>query len=109
MDKTSVLKVKVKQEEEKGYEEVHSEDFLRPEVAKLMPVNEIVQTYITTIDLTKRQGLVEVKLEIFKKNDWWKSGWYFEGLVLEPVTGPGQEEQPIPAVPEESSISTILY
>ena len=42
-----------------------------------------------------------MKLEIFKKNDWWKSGWYFEGLVLEPVTGPGQEEQPIPAVPEE--------
>ena len=60
-----------------------------------MPVKQIVQTYLATIDLKGRQGTVDVRLEIFKKNDWWKSGWYFEGLVLEPVSGPGQEEEPV--------------
>ena len=39
-----------------------------------------------TLDLSKVEApFVNVKLRMFKKNDWWKNGWYFEGIVLEPI------------------------
>ena len=58
---------------------------MNPEITKAMPDKQIVQTYITTIDLRDSLSKASVVISIFKKNDWWKSGWYFEGMVLEPV------------------------
>jgi hypothetical protein len=49
-----------------------------------------VKTYITTIDFQASLGVPEdslasVKLNFYKNDDWWKSGWLIEGFILEPV------------------------
>ena len=45
------------------------------------------KTYLTSIDLSgypAEGDPLSVKLRFFKKNDNWKSKWFFEGMVLEP-------------------------
>ena len=58
---------------------------------QMNPKGQILKTYITTIDLsspglvTPDNHLASVKVNFFKNDDWWKSGWLIEGFILEPV------------------------
>jgi hypothetical protein len=69
---TSTLTVKVKRHESMPYEECHKIDYLDSDTIERMPAETIIQTYLTTIDLTESQSAANVRLEIFKKDDWWK-------------------------------------
>ena len=80
-------------------------DYLDQETSNSMPEETIVQTYLTTVDLTGSKGLASVRLEIFRKQDWWKSGWYFEGMVLEPETPSSPEIQKVSPKKEEQEYS----
>ena len=49
--------------------------------------NVLRKSYLTTIDLADfGEEPLTVRLRMFKIDDSWKSGWYFEGVVLEPST-----------------------
>ena len=48
--------------------------------------NKIEKTLITKIDLSEyRNEEFNVKVRMIHTNDNWKTKWYFEGMILEPI------------------------
>ena len=51
--------------------------------------NRLEKSYITTIDLTQEElddVLFSVSIQFIHNNGGeWKGGWYFEGILLEPI------------------------
>ena len=85
------MKVLTKYPTQSDYELVFEDkQYIKAEmITQMTPKDRIVKTYITTIDLTSKIGVPEnslgsVKVNFYKNDDYWKSGWLIEGFVLEP-------------------------
>ena len=52
--------------------------------------------------------LYMLRVRFFKKTDWWKSGWYFEGVLLKPVRNNMVDEEKEEIFDDSSDVYKII-
>ena len=83
------------------YRQMHSQPYMKEENSRKMEPGKLEKLFLATIDfryIKLPPSEVSVRIRLFKNHDGWKSGWYFEGMLIEPV----HNEDKLPLVSGDS-------